>query len=419
MKIDHFMMGLLVFAVMPCTKLAAQYGSSPGNSQEAQISVVVPVAITGGILDTRRAQPDDLAAPSLTVGFRVLATPQLKLGSHWFIYSAVQVYSSPFFYQDKFSSDRYREIDLLQGFVGYTRAVRKATWGFRVGQLSTAFGAFPLRYDDAANPLLDQPLPYTFLKLRPDQLPCGMGDFSPQPNVVFNCGGGTASSYGVQPSTLYGLPGAEADLSWRRLDARLQVTASSPANPRSIFASGRRPQMTAGAGFTIRQGFRVGMSAFRGPWLDNAVIPFLPPGSNVADFAASGLGVDVQWARGPWNASGEWQRFVLPYPNFRIAPATSFGYAEVKRNINPRWYAALRANYQQNNRPEDLAVRSATPYVPNSQAYEGAIGFRPNRFQLLKVGYEWTKVDGAPRNQNNVFGVQLVTSFNGLSKALK
>jgi hypothetical protein len=383
------------------------------------VGVVVPLTITGGVLDTRRAQPDDPSAPSLTAGFHVLATPQLKLGPHWYVYSAIQVYSSPFFYQDKFREDRYTEIDLLQVFVGYTHAWGKATLGLKVGKLPTAFGAFPLRYDDAANPLLDQPLAYTLLKLRPDQLPCGVADFSSQPNVVFNCGGPASYSYGVQPSTLYGLPGAETDLSWRRVDARLQLTASSPANPRSIFDSGRHPQATVGGGFTIHQGFRVGISAFRGPWLDNTVIPFLPPASNVGNFPASGLGFDVQWSRGPWSASGEWQRFVMTYPGFIIAPATSFGFVEVKRNINPRWYAATRVNYQQNNRPEDPIARSAAPYVPNRQAYEVAVGFRPNRFQLLKVGYEWMVVQGGPQTHDNVFGVQFVTSFNGLSKALK
>jgi hypothetical protein len=407
---------ILLLAGMSCAELAAQ--NAP-NTDEAQVGVIVPVTITGGVLDTRRAQADDPAAASFTVGFRVLATPQLKLGPHWYIYSAVQVRSTPFFYQDAYSADRNIETDVLQGLLGYARSWGKATLGFKVGRLPTAFGAFPLRYDDAANPLLDQPLPYTYLKLRPDQLPCGITDFSPAPNVVFHCGGGQGETYGVQPATLYGLPGAEIGLSWHRLDARFQLTGSSPANPRSLFASGHHPQWTAGTGYTIRQGFRVGMSAFRGPWLDNAVMPFLPPGSSVTDFPASGLGVDVQWARGPWSASGEWQRFVFRYPNFPTPPASSFGYVELKRIINPRWYSAIRGNYEANNHPEDSTGKSAATFLPNRQAYEFAVGFRPDRFQLLKVGYEWMRAEGGPRTHDNVFGVQFVTSIDTLSKAFK
>jgi len=47
------------------------------------------------------------------------------------------------------------------------------------------------------------------------------------------------------------------------------------------------------------------------------------------------------------------------------------------------------------------------------------VGFRPDRFQLLKVGYEWMDVDGQPGSHDNVFGIQFVTSITSLSKALK
>ncbi|MGH9354009.1 MAG: hypothetical protein ACRD2G_17915, partial [Terriglobia bacterium] len=172
-------------------------------------------------------------------------------------------------------------------------------------------------------------------------------------------------------------------------------------------------------GYTVRQGFRVGMSAYRGPWLDNTLVSAFPQGLDATDFPATGLGVDVQWARGYWNASGEWDRFVFDYPNFTVAPTLSFGYAELKRIINPRWYAALRTGYQTDNHPVYWNVRSSTTFLPNRQAYEFAVGFRPNRLMLLKAGYEWVNVAGGPRGQDNVFGVQFITSINSLSKAFK
>jgi hypothetical protein len=401
----------LLLAGTPGARLAAQ---------EAQVGVVVPVSISGGILDSGRVHADDPSAASFTAGFRVLAAPQVKLGPHWFFYSAVQVYAAPFFYDDTYRSDRYVQAQMLQGFFGYTRSWGHTSVGFKMGKLSSAFGSFALRYDDAANTLLDQPLPYNYVKLRPDQLPCGTADFSPalEPSVTFHCGGAQTENYGLTPVTLYGLLGTEADLSWRRLDARFQLTNSSPANPRNLLASSQHPQWTAGGGYTIRGGFRVGMSGFRGPWLDNEVRLYVPQRSSVTDFPLSGLGVDVQWARGPWSANGEWQRFVFRYPQFRTAPASSFGYVELKRIMSPRWYSALRANYQANNHPEDSIGRDATTFLPNRQAYELAVGFRPDRFQLLKVGYEWMNVDG-PQTHDNVFGVQFVTSINALSKALK
>src|ERR1700730_1781448 len=408
----RLILSLLLLAGTPGARLAAQ---------EAQVGVVVPVTISGGILDTGRVQADKASAASFTVGFRVLATPQVKFGPHWYFYSAVQVYSAPFFYDDTYRADRYIKTQMLQGFLGYTRSWGHTSVGFRVGKLSSAFGAFPLRYDAAVNALLDQPLPYNYLSLRSDQLPCGTADFrsAPGPAVDFECGGASTEEYGVTPVTLYGLWGAEVDLSWLRLAARFQLTNSSPANPRALLASSQHPQWTAGAGYTIRQGFRVGMSVFRGPWLDDALRPYLPQGSSITDFPLSGLGVDVQWARGPWSANGEWQQFVFRYPHFRTAPASSFGYVELKRTIGPRWYSAFRTNYQRNNHPEDSIGRDASTFLPNRQAYELAVGFRPDRIQSLKVGYEWMTVERGPQTHDNVFGVQFVTSINALSKALK
>lgn len=384
-------------ACLAALAIVLAIGSLP--AQEAQFGVAMPLEIAGGILDTGRAQADSTSAPRWTAGFQVLAKPELKLGSHWYAYSAIQVRSTPFFYQDAFSADRSVETQLLQGFLGYTRSWRQTTISARAGQLSTAFGSFPLRYDDMLNPLLDQPLAYNYLDL------------------PFEIAGG--EEYGIQPATLYGLPGAEVDLSWRRIDGRLQVTNSSPANPKGLLSSHQHAQWTAGGGYTLWQGFRVGVSAFRGPWLDDAASEYLPPGASLASFQASGLGVDAQWARGHWSANGEWDRFVFNYPYYSTPPASNFGYTEVKRILGPRWYAAVRANYESNNHTVFWDKWSSATYLPNRQAYEAAIGFRPDRLQLLKVGYEWVNVHGGPRAQDNVFGIQFITSVNSLSKAFK
>ena len=362
----------------------------PLFAQEADIGVAVPLVITGGLLQTNRAQITDPTAGSLTAGFRMLVMPQVKLGPHWFGYSALQVRSTPFFYQDAYDAERKIDADLLQLFAGYTHSWTGTTLTVKVGKLSSAFGSFPLRYDDAVNPLNDQPLPYTYLALRTSAA--------------------GSKNYGLTPVTLYGLPAAEIDLSWQRVDGRFQLTNSNPYNPRSLSESGQYAQWTAGAGYTIRQGLRVGVSAYRGPWLDANFQSFVPVGSSLGDYPASGLGVDVQWARGRWNVGGEWQRSAFSFPRSPAPTVLNFGYVELKGIITPRWYAAFRANTQTN---------TPSTFFPDRQAYELAVGFRPNRLQLLKVGYEWMKVDGRPGSHDNVFGVQLVTSINGLSKALK
>ena len=115
-----------------------------------------------------------------------------------------------------------------KGFVGYSRSWDHTTLNVKVGKLSSAFGAFPLRYDDMVNPLLDQPLPYDYLLDQPSS--------------------NSAENYGLTPVTLYGLPAAEVDLSWRRVDTRFQVTNSSPYNPVGFFKpANTRNGLRAGA----------------------------------------------------------------------------------------------------------------------------------------------------------------------------
>jgi hypothetical protein len=282
---------LLLFYGAPCLKLAAQ---------EAAVGLTVPLTITGDFPDTDRAKSDDPSAPPLSAGFRVLLSPRSNSGRTGTSIQPFRCIPRP-----SFTTIRTVRIGTLrprcwQMSLGYTRSFGKASVSLRAGKLTSAFGEFPLRYDDAANPMLDQPLPYTHLKLRPDQLPCGVADLNqaPGPDVDFHCGGAGTESYGITPVTLWGLLGAVVDFSWRRVDARLQLTNSSPANPQGFLGPSQHPQWTAGAGYTIRRGFRVGMSGFRGPWLDAAVKGYLPPASRISNFPASGVGVDAEWGEG-------------------------------------------------------------------------------------------------------------------------
>ena len=88
------------------------------HAQEAQVGVTVPVTITGGFLDTDRPKADVPSATSLYPGFRVLAKPQMKLGSHWYFYSAIQVRSTAFLLRgclQRRSRDRYTGAAALHG----------------------------------------------------------------------------------------------------------------------------------------------------------------------------------------------------------------------------------------------------------------------------------------------------------------
>ena len=178
----------------------------------------------------------------------------------------------------------------------------------KAGRLTSAFGAFPLHYDDADNPLLDQPLSYVqTLALRHDQLPCGVEDLAAAGHTVGiwqslrRCSGLGRWLDAGEPLWHCRDSGGVLRPSRRRAPASDQRFAfeSTEFEPRTEYA-----QWAAGGGFTILQGFRVGVSGFRGPYLDPFLAAWLPAGATVRDFPASGLGVDVQWARGHWSVGG-------------------------------------------------------------------------------------------------------------------
>jgi hypothetical protein len=76
------------------------------------------------------------------------------------------------------------------------------------------------------------------------------------------------------------------------------------------------------------------------------------------------------------------------------------GYAELKRVLGPRWYVAGRIGYTSANEGG------------NVQSYEGAAGFRPNRFQLIKFDYERQHYSAGPYFNENTFAIQYVTSLH-------
>jgi len=306
----------------------------------------------------------------VTGAFRAILYPTWKLNSHWTISSALQVHSRPYF-DEEFSSQGYGvKGDLLQLNLSYARFWNhNRSLVVRVGQLSSAFGAFLQRYDSADNPLIGVPSAY---------------------------------GYYYKPVTFQGLVGAQVDSTAGKLDARVQFVNSSPANRRSIFESDQYGNWAGGLGYTVRQGFRVGGSAYYGPYLDRQYRFFFPGEANPRDLPGSGYGLDVEWGSGHWNAWGELQHFQMVY---RVIPAFTehMGYVEVRRTLNPRWYAAVRMGYERYSA------------IPGSQSYEFAAGFRANAHQLIKFGYTVQQGSEYPGMQGNIAAIEFVTSFRALS----
>src|SRR5580658_3140409 len=289
----------------------------PVLSQNSDFGVSVPVTVSGGAMYTGRLQLGDPGSSPFTAGFQAMLYPTLRLGKHWFAYSALDFRLAPYLYYDAYDADHEWYIQAIQAFVGYQIQKEKTSVVFKAGRLSSAFGAFPLHYDDADNALVDQPLSYVqTLTLRNDRLPCGVASLLWQNYgyVSSGCGGAAGGGEGLTPVSLYGLPGVQAEVSSHQFDGRIQVTSGSPSNALSLSHAPQYAQWVVGGGYTIVQGWRVGVSGFRGPYLSPDVAPLLPLGNTVRSFPASGLWLEMQWARGHWSLSGEWQRFQYDLP---------------------------------------------------------------------------------------------------------
>jgi hypothetical protein len=335
------------------------------RAQEADSGFELRATLSGEAAYSHQREADPL-----TGGFRSVLYPTWKIDEHWAVSGAVQIYSQPYFFE-QFATPGYSvKTNILQAHLSYSKFWKDRSVVIRVGQLPSAFGSFLLRYDDAVNPLIDKPMAYGYYK----------------------------------PVSFNSLTGAQVDATLGKLDVRAQFANSSPANPRGIFDRDQYGNWAGGAGYTIRQGFRVGISAYRGPYLDRNYPYYFPGEAKPRDLPGSGYGVDVAWGRGPWNVHGELQRFQMAY---RVIPTFNLntGYAEARRVLHPRWYVAARAGYQR-----------ASAFAGN-EAYEVTCGFRPNRYQLVKLGYQVQRGPEIRGTLANTLAVQFVTAFRAISIA--
>jgi hypothetical protein len=345
--------------------IAASLACGRGAAQEADRGIDLRTTLTAEPVFSSALAHTPRYGSAGAAAFRAIAYPTLKFDSHWTATAAWEGITHPYYYESFATSGYGFKGYLLQASLNYSRVSEKGSLMVRAGQMTSAFGSFLLRYDDAENPLAGMPLQYGY--------------------------------YGAVSAQ--GLAAAEIDATRGRFDGRAQFANSSPAHPRSLFAHDQYGNWAGGGGYTIRQGFRIGASAYRGPYLDRHSKYFFPGEANPNTLPAHALGFDVQWARGHWNAQGEWQQFVMPYkliPTFR----EQTGYGEIKRALGPRWYAAARMGY------------SSANASGNAERFEAAAGFSPGRSELIKMDYEYDHSSTGANPSNHTLAVQFVTTLH-------
>jgi hypothetical protein len=331
--------------------------------QEASKGIDIRATITAESVASNELSNQPRSGSPLILATQSVVYPTVKFSDNWFVTGAVQFATRPYFYADLSTTGYGAKGNLLQATLNYSRVSDRGSLVVRAGEMPTAFGSFMLRYDETSNPLVDVPPGY---------------------------------GYYYAPVSFLGVTGMQVDGSRGKFDGRVQFANSSPANPRSVLAKDQYGNWAGGAGYTVRQGFRVGVSGYRGPYLDRKNAFFLPGEANPSTLPAHGLGMDAKWAHGHTWAYAELQKFVMPYtqlPDFR----ESAGYAELRQDISARWFAAARYGYTSNSVSAKL------------HSIESGIAFRTNRRQLIKVSYEEQRHQGNDAAPTHILGIQLVT----------
>jgi hypothetical protein len=324
--------------------------------QEANSGLDLRATFSAAAFDSSELTETPPNGSAVDAGFRAVFYPTLKIDEHWTITVAWQAMSRPYFYETYSTQGHGVKTDILNATVNYAHHVGHGLITVRAGEMPTVFGAFALRYDDMENPLFDKPLEY---------------------------------GYYYAPVSTLAVAGLQVDASRGKWDGRAQFANSSPWIPRSLTERHQYGNWAGGGGYTIRQGFRVGASAYYGT-------------ANPVTHGARAVGADVQFAHGHWYTNGEIQHFVFPWKAIPTG-RTNAGYLEVKRVLTPRWYVAARTGYEH-------------AYFGRMESFEFVAGYRAGANQLVKVDYELDREDG---ENKRTLAVQFVTTFHPLSIAFR
>lgn len=226
----------------------------------------------------------------------------------------------------------------------------------QAGRIPPVFGRFARHAYAADNPLIGYPLAYQYLtSLRADAVPGTPAD------LLRMRGRGWLVNYPVgDRAPGPGLPvisafrydtGVQARYAPGMLDVAAAVTMGTLSNPLVNDDNGGR-QVALRAGAEPIAGLIAGVSASRGAWLSDAVLPE----AGDASYRQDALGVDAEYSRDRWLVRGEviQSRWSLPSIAERLTART--GFVEGRVRLHPRVFAAARVD------------RLAFSKIPNGEA---------------------------------------------------
>lgn len=127
-------------------------GILPAQEAEAGFELRSTISAMGAFSNVPETAPRK--GEPYVAGVRGMFYPTFKINSHWAFVGAVQVNSRPYFFEEFNTQGNGIRADILQAHLSYSRLWNNKSMVVRIGQLSSAFGSFLLRYDDAVNPVV-------------------------------------------------------------------------------------------------------------------------------------------------------------------------------------------------------------------------------------------------------------------------
>ena len=303
----------------------------------------------------------------------------------------------------------------------------KADLSLQAGVVPTPFGAYSPRAYSERNPLISDPLMYHyFTTLRSNQLPAGNAD------LLRHRGQGQAADFtgfagGGSTIKFNGMPiiydpcwdvGVQALGSAGRLEYIFGVSQGTLSAPR--FKGGDNnhgKQVSARLAFVPRPGLVLGASFARGPYLDSALQPNLPPGTRVEDFNQIIYGFDAEYgvrhlALYAEVANNRWQAPNITDGQGRRQDLKTLGwYVEGRYTLRPGLFAALRYDRVDFGDIDDgTSAGRKVPWNYDVHLWEYGVGYYLTDRIIAKLVRQDYRSAGDPEPES-FWAVQVSASF--------
>jgi len=277
-----------------------------------------------------------------------------------------------------------------------------------LGIIPIPIGSYGPRTYSNKNPLIGTPLLYNFHTVLD---PYNLG----QNGTIAELRAGKTNR------SIYGVPviydacwstGAELYGTAGKFDYSLGLMFGSVSKP-SLDQTRDMPQFTTHLTYNFQPGFKLGMSAFMGPYMSEGDIEeygALTPVPDPNDFFNTGIGYEFYYSARFFEVYSEGYTTNWEYPGLPDLTALA-GYMEAKYKLHPRWYIAGRFDLVE---PGQIEVSPGVEEKWDNplKRYEIGVGYKPSRTKTVKLVSQINRFDIDDTYDSDLIAIQISALFN-------